>query len=102
MDKAKPGLGIVALVVSLAGFAAAIVAAVLSAADSGTSFGRQFVEAERAWLLAGVLIVAALSLGVGSAVSRRGRRLGGIAIAVAILAAPVAVVLMDALPAAQP
>ena len=102
MNSKHRGLGIAALVTGLAAIPVAIWAAVLSDADSGESFGPQFILAERTWLVAGLLVVAALVLAVGSIVTRRGRRLGAVAVVLALLAAPVAVVVMFSLPAAQP
>jgi hypothetical protein len=89
-----------ALGASLVALALALVASVLSAADSGTSFGPQVLVAERVWFAAAAVGMAAVVLGLSSVVSRRGRRLGVVALAVVILAGPVAIVVMDSLPAA--
>jgi hypothetical protein len=100
MKMQHPGLGIGALSAALAAFVLAIVGGVLSAADSGTSFGSKFVLAETVWVIAAAVAVGALGLGLGSLISRRGTLLGVAACAVVLLAAPVAIVVMDAIPLA--
>ena len=100
MKQRRLGLGIVALGVTIGALALALVAAVLSAADSGESFGPQFIVAERTWLAAAAVGLAAIVVGVSSIVSSRGRRLGVAAVAVVVLAGPVAVMVMLSIPPA--
>jgi hypothetical protein len=100
MQRRRAGLGIAALGASIVALALALIAAALSVADSGTSGGPQFVDAARVWITAGTAVLASLVLGFVSVFSDRGRALGVTGLVVAFGAMPLAVVVMDLLPAA--
>lgn len=100
MIRKRPTLGIVALSLSLLVLGTGIVAAFLSAADTGESFGPQFLEAERVWLIAAGAALATLGIGIAAFVSKRGSRFALMSIGVVVLAGPISVVVMDSLPAA--